>query len=98
MPMVVTNGRSPTLARRALVHHGRRWEENHLRVKPSHGSQARELRSLPDKPGWDGVEQVTTAATFDGFPMFSPDGRKLVWASNRHDANPHETNVFIADW
>jgi Tol biopolymer transport system component len=30
--------------------------------------------------------------------MFSPDGKKLVWASNRHDANPHETNVFIADW
>ena len=43
-------------------------------------------------------EQVTTAPTFDGFPMFSLDGKKLVWASNRHDANPHETNIFIADW
>jgi TolB protein len=30
--------------------------------------------------------------------MFSPDGRKLVWASNRHSEDPHETNVFIADW
>jgi Tol biopolymer transport system component len=30
--------------------------------------------------------------------MFSPDGKKLVWASNRHDANPHETNIFVADW
>jgi hypothetical protein len=30
--------------------------------------------------------------------LFSPDGSKLVWASNRHDAKPHETNVFIADW
>ncbi|MDQ6888305.1 MAG: hypothetical protein M3068_13615 [Gemmatimonadota bacterium] len=45
-----------------------------------------------------GLEQVTTSPEFDGFPQFSPDGRHLVWASNRHDAKPHETNVFIADW
>ena len=45
-----------------------------------------------------GLEQVTTSPVFDGFPQFSPDGRQLVWASNRHDANPHETNIFIADW
>ena len=44
------------------------------------------------------ASRVTTAPTFDGFPMFSLDGKKLVWASNRHDANPHETNIFIADW
>jgi Tol biopolymer transport system component len=30
--------------------------------------------------------------------MFSPDGRQLVWASNRHGSAPHETNIFIADW
>jgi Tol biopolymer transport system component len=30
--------------------------------------------------------------------MFSPDGRQLVWASNRHGTVPHETNIFIADW
>jgi len=45
-----------------------------------------------------GLEQVTTAPEFDGFPQFSPDGRQLVWASNRLADNPHETNVFIADW
>ena len=45
-----------------------------------------------------GLERVTTSDTFDGFPMFSPDGRKLVWASNRHDAIATETNLFIADW
>src|SRR5437899_4857872 len=32
-----------------------RWEENHLLVEPSHRSQARELRSLPDKPRWNRV-------------------------------------------
>jgi hypothetical protein len=30
--------------------------------------------------------------------MFSPDGRQLIWASNRHGAAPRETNLFIADW
>ncbi|MEO6443989.1 MAG: hypothetical protein ABIZ91_17950, partial [Gemmatimonadaceae bacterium] len=44
------------------------------------------------------VEQVTFSPVFDGFPMFSPDGTKLVWASNRHDDKPNETNLFIADW
>jgi TolB protein len=50
------------------------------------------------RPDGSGLEQVTTAATFDGFPMFSPNGKEIVWASNRHDSNPHETNLFIADW
>lgn len=44
------------------------------------------------------LEQVTTDDSFDGFPMFSPGGRSLVRASNRHDAKPGDTNLFIADW
>lgn len=45
-----------------------------------------------------GIERVTFNETFDGFPMFSPDGKKLVFASNRNSAKPGDTNVFIADW
>jgi len=45
-----------------------------------------------------GLEQVTFNESFDGFPMFSPDGKKIVFASNRHDATGSETNIFIADW
>ena len=45
-----------------------------------------------------GLEQITFDKTFDGFPMFSPDGRKLIWASNRHSTKPNETNLYIADW
>lgn len=44
------------------------------------------------------LERLTYNPTFDGFPMFSPDGRKLVFCSNRHNAKPGETNVFLADW
>jgi TolB protein len=45
-----------------------------------------------------GLEQVTFDETFDGFPMFTNDGKKIVWASNRREAKPGNTNVFIADW
>ena len=45
-----------------------------------------------------GIERVTSNETFDGFPMFSPDGKKLVFASNRNAAKQGDTNVFIADW
>jgi len=45
-----------------------------------------------------GQERITFYPDFDAFPMFSSDGKKLVWASNRNGREPHETNIFIADW
>ena len=48
--------------------------------------------------GAEKLEQITFNPTFDGFPMFSPDGKKLIWAANRHASKPHETNLFVADW
>jgi Tol biopolymer transport system component len=44
------------------------------------------------------LEQITFNSTFDGFPMFSPDGKKLVFGSNRSAKSEGETNVFVADW
>ena len=45
-----------------------------------------------------GLERVTQHEEFDGFPMFNSDGSKLAWASNRFNADPGDTNIFIADW
>lgn len=45
-----------------------------------------------------GQERITYHPDFDGFPMFTSDGKRLVWASNRNGTQPHETNVFLADW
>lgn len=45
-----------------------------------------------------GLERITFNRTFDSFPMFSPDGRKLVFASNRDPRKPRQTDIFIADW
>lgn len=48
--------------------------------------------------GTEEPEQITFGSTFDGFPMFSSDGKKLIWCSNRFGPHLHSTNVFIADW
>ncbi len=44
------------------------------------------------------LERITHTADFDGFPMFSPDGKRLAFASNRNGKAHGETNVFLADW
>jgi len=43
-------------------------------------------------------EQITYDGVFDAFPMFSPDGSKLVFASNRNNGGTRATNLFIVDW
>jgi TolB protein len=51
-----------------------------------------------DSPPGTEPERVTYDAQFDGFPMFTRDGKQLVFASNRHNAAEGDTNVFIAEW
>ncbi len=45
-----------------------------------------------------GMEQVTTEGGFNSFPMFSPDGKRLVWVSDRYASGRGEFNLFLADW
>lgn len=44
------------------------------------------------------VEQITFDGVFDGFPIFHPNGKQLLWASNRFAAKEGETNLFVADF
>jgi TolB protein len=44
------------------------------------------------------LERVTYEAEFDGFPMWTRDGKRIVWASNRNGKLRGETNIFVADW
>lgn len=48
--------------------------------------------------GPDQLEQVTFDGVFDGFPIFHPNGKQLLWASNRFAAKEGETNLFVADF
>jgi Tol biopolymer transport system component len=45
-----------------------------------------------------GLEAITSESAFNAFAMFSPDGKKLVFSSNRNNKGTRDTNVFIADW
>jgi Tol biopolymer transport system component len=45
-----------------------------------------------------GNERITQCPSFDGFPMFSRDGSRLIFASNRAGADPRNTNLFLAEW
>lgn len=45
-----------------------------------------------------GLERLTFDGQFNSFPMFSPDGTRLVWVSDRQAKVPGEFNVFLADW
>ena len=44
-----------------------------------------------------GLERLTLSDTFDAFPVFSRDGRWLVFSSNR-GGKDRETNLFLAEW
>lgn len=40
--------------------------------------------------------RVTEANGFDGLPVFSPDGKKISWTSNRTDTG--KSQLFLASW
>ncbi len=44
------------------------------------------------------LQKISRDKGFDAFPMFSPDGKKIVFCSNRNNGGTRDTNIFIADW
>ncbi|MFV8754703.1 TolB family protein [Nannocystaceae bacterium ST9] len=53
---------------------------------------------LVNADGKSEAERITFHDQFDGFPMFTRDGKQLVFASNREHESEGDTNVFVADW
>ena len=49
-------------------------------------------------PDGTGIEKISRDKGFDAFPMFSYDGQKIIFCSNRNNGGTHDTNIFIADW
>jgi Tol biopolymer transport system component len=35
---------------------------------------------------------------FDSFPVFSNDGKHLLFSSNRNNGGTRDTNIFLAEW
>jgi TolB protein len=52
------------------------------------------LKRLTDASGYD----AEAVYPFDGIPMFSKDGKYLVFASNRNQKKRGDTNIFICEW
>ena len=44
------------------------------------------------------IEKISRDKGFDAFPMFSYDGRRIIFSSNRNNGGTRDTNIFIADW
>lgn len=44
------------------------------------------------------LTKISRDKGFDAFPMFSADGKKIIFCSNRNNGGTRDTNIFIADW
>lgn len=44
------------------------------------------------------IQKISHDKTFDAFPMFSYNGKRIIFCSNRNNGGTHDTNIFIADW
>jgi len=51
---------------------------------------------LVDAEGAKEPVRITTRDGFDGLPVFSPDGQRLAWTSNRTPQG--NSQIFLADW
>lgn len=45
-----------------------------------------------------GLERITDGGGFNGFPVFTHDGKQLIFCSSRNAAHPGDVNIFVADW
>ncbi|MBT8079523.1 MAG: PD40 domain-containing protein [Gammaproteobacteria bacterium] len=69
------------------------------RVYPDGGSGPSGLNSEILVADIDGknIENLTNHPSFDGYPVWSPDGSSIAFASNRDGAKPIEFNIYLLD-
>lgn len=111
VPMEIYVARADGSRERQLTHTGRVnfapcWHPDGRRILFTSDFEARHRGQyalwIVDSDG-TGLRRVTfhdgtpESPGFDGFPHFSPDGRSLVWISNRGGARG-DLNVFLAEW
>lgn len=53
---------------------------------------------MVDAEGRKEPVRVTTTDGFDGLPVPTPDGKSLVWTSNRHNGGEGNAQLFRAQW
>ena len=63
-----------------------------------HSQSGRQFNIFSVKLDGSDLQQITFDEAFDAFPMFSYDGKKLAFSSNRNNGGGRATNVFVADW
>jgi Tol biopolymer transport system component len=50
------------------------------------------------KPDGSGRQQITFQRGLDAFPVFSRDGKQLLWTSQRHGPQEGTTHIYKATW
>ena len=63
-----------------------------------HDEKGRDFDLYAIDANGENIERITYFDGFDGFPMFSPDGKYLVFASNRNQKKRGDTNIFVCEW
>ncbi len=80
---------------RADVHAGR--QEDSVRIQQARLRRA-QVRAVPVNTDGTDLEQVTDFGGFTAFPEFAPDGKTIVFASDKGAKSQYEFNIFTADW
>ena len=73
------------------------WQEDSVRIN-KHECDSRKFELFLMNVDGTGLEQVTDFGGFTSFPEFSPDGKTLVFCTDKDAKERYEFNIFTAEW